>query len=104
MEFKSELRDSISQAIDDKVEENGGINASIRNIPITTKVVQLLHHSVHLWCVSMHFLCGAIITPPFSWMIPVYNPVEMPFAIQPQKALFQDCCEVGQVNKKIMGN
>eukprot|EP00804_Cyclotella_cryptica_P025665 CCRYP_002871-RA/>CCRYP_002871-RA protein AED:0.99 eAED:1.00 QI:0/0/0/0.33/1/1/3/0/178 len=29
MEFKSELRDSISQAIDDKVEESGGINASI---------------------------------------------------------------------------
>ncbi len=29
MEFKSELRDSISQAIDDKVEDSGGINASI---------------------------------------------------------------------------
>ena len=29
MEFKSELRDSNSQAIDDKVEDSGGINASI---------------------------------------------------------------------------
>ena len=29
MDFKSELRDAVSQAIDDKVEESGGINASI---------------------------------------------------------------------------
>ena len=29
VDFKSELRDAISQAIDDKVEDSGGINASI---------------------------------------------------------------------------
>ena len=29
MDFKSKLRDAVSQATDDKVDESGGINASI---------------------------------------------------------------------------
>ena len=31
LEFTAELRDSVSHAVDDKVEESGGINASILN-------------------------------------------------------------------------
>jgi hypothetical protein len=34
MDSKSELRDAVSQAIGDKVEESGGINASIVDSPI----------------------------------------------------------------------
>ena len=44
MEFKSELRDSISQAIDDKVEDSGGINASILDSRILALEERLLTH------------------------------------------------------------
>ena len=44
MEFKSELRDSISQALDDKVEESGGINASILDSRILALEERLVNH------------------------------------------------------------
>jgi len=44
LEFKGELRETVSQAIDDKVEESRGINASILDSQIRALNHRLVNH------------------------------------------------------------
>jgi len=53
VDFKSELRDAISQAIDDKVEDSGGINASILDSRILALEQRLGVRLDQLGCASL---------------------------------------------------